>query len=188
MIESPEEQAIAPLTFDTLPSMAAPPRGSVVPRSHRRRRSRLARREFLRFAGTALIGTGLAFAGLFPTARRAMAHHAVDCWEHAQYCTNPSQSTHSACGTSSSNVATAHCAPTGWHRHDNVAAGASHYYQYTLERRCGNASVGYKWAWRWNTWRCADGRRRLCNINTGSCGSWSPTVCPWNNTNCSTLN
>lgn len=167
------------LRVSDLPSLTAPPEGVVIPRHVRRSRARVARREFLRLSGAAVVGTGLAFAGLFPTARPAHAGHARPCWKQAQYCTNPTGS-HPQCGSSGRSISRTHCANSGWHRHNNVADSPGWYYEYRLRQTSCNGRN----AWLWNAWRCSDGRRRRCSINYGCPSSWTLTVCPYQSSYC----
>jgi hypothetical protein len=173
MTAPPTQQVPAEmLRLSDLPSLTTRPEGAVISRQARRARSRLARREFIRIAGAAALGTGLGFAGLFATARPAHAGHARPCWRESQYCTNPSGS-HPQCGTSSSYISTTHCASSGWHRHDT-----RHEREFRIEWQLRNTSCNGRNAWRWNAYRCSDGRWRTCYYPGPSCTSWSPTVCP----------
>lgn len=169
------------LHFSDLPSATTPPQGTSIPREVRRERSRLARREFMRVTGAAAVGTGLAFAGLFPTARPAHATHPRK-WSAG--CYGPRTTGHGYAGSTGccacgSIVSGTMCRGGRWHRHDNGGCGA---YRYRVRlRSChGGGRPANAWSWvRGGTrWRCSDGQRKYCTGAQCTCGGWSNTVCP----------
>lgn len=185
--------AATPTTLADLPSATTAPAGVVIPRAARRRRAKYARRQFLGFVGASAIGTGLAFAGLFPTARPAGAGHARTLSEG---CYGPNRTSQSLTGSTGccscgSSVSSSHCASSGWHRHDTVTSGSTNFKWRLRETSCrgrradGTLAPAGRNAWKWScannssctgTWRCSDGQKMSCTIT--SCSSWTNTVCP----------
>lgn len=169
----------APTTLEDLPSATVPPKGAVIPKKVRRARARMARREFLRTTGMAAVGTGMAFAGLFPTARRAHATH-PQTMSDACYGPNSGQSYagSTGCCACGSTVSSTMCGGGTWHRHDYAGCGG---YSYRIRyTSCGGDGNAWYW-WREGVrWRCSDGQRQYCTTAQCTCGSWGNTVCPVN--------
>lgn len=166
------------LRIADLPSATIPPRDATTRRQVRRTRARLGRREFIRVAAGAAVGTGLAFASLFPTARQAQAHtQAYTSWPpDSSNCIGSPYAGSTGCCSCGSAVSSIYCASNGWHRHHSVQQGGG-----TAERQhrprltsC-NGRNGWRWRRSGNIWRCSDGQARVC---TASCTPWSNTVCP----------
>lgn len=181
------------LTLADLPPGDVIPDGVRVPRSARRAQARLARREFVRLVTGAALGTGLAFAGLFPTARPAYAKHLTPSTT-SPGCYGPGRTGQAlygstGCCSCGSQVRTRHCNSEGWHRHHRRATGPKTYRLYKLRlHSCkgrtasGKQVADGKNSWLWTirgtdeTWRCSDGQARDCTSR--GCGSWYKTVCP----------
>lgn len=161
-----------------LPSATFPPKGTVISRRARRSRSRMARREFMRVAGAAAVGTGLAFVGMFPTARLASATNLTPSTLWGGCYDGPFAGSTGCCACGSS-VSYGYCGGDGWHKHHNEGGGTSYSYQYRLRTTsCGGAHNA--WIWQLvggSRWRCSDGQRRTC-YSTG-CTAWSYTVCAY---------
>ena len=182
-----------------LPSAIEPPPGHKPSRAQRARRRRVARREFLSLSAAAALGTGLAFASMMPTARRAYATHltpsttSAGCYGPTR--TNQSLSGNTGCCTCGSVVSSSNCNSEGWHRHHTQSGGGgcgctptwTRYYQprdkSCLGRRAdGTLVTEGKNSWLWTiagtseTWRCSDGEYKVCT--DGNCGDWIESVCP----------
>lgn len=167
---------VEPLSLIGLPSATIRPNGTVISRHAQRARSRMARREFMRVAGAAVVGAGLAFAGLFPTARRASATNQTPSTTWNGCYDGPFVGSTGCCACGS-DVGSGNCGSDGWHRHHPVTGGGTYVVYYRLR----TASCGGRNSWLWNrsgtTWRCSDGQHRSC-VSGGSCSSWSNSVCP----------
>lgn len=147
----------------------------------RRASRRIGRREFLRVLASAAVGTGLAFAGLFPTTRSVRATDRTPACPYSSSCYGgPGDYAGSTgCCSCGSAVSSTYCGSDSWHRdHSVVACCSTTYYRLRLDS-CGGEN-----AWLWNregtTWRCSDGQKKLC-IDGDGCGSWTDTVCPKSN-------
>jgi hypothetical protein len=163
-----------------LPSAANYPEEGTVARQVRGARARLARREFMRVAVGAAVGTGLAFASLFPSARAAQAH--LRTWPFwglgSDNCIlGGGYAGSTGCCACGSLVSSTYCADNGWHNHHSEQQGGG---TAVREHRIRETSCNDRNAWIWarggTSWRCSDGQRRVC---TASCGAWANSVCPW---------
>lgn len=158
-----------------LPKWTEPPPGTVIPREVRRARAGMARREFMRVAGVAAVGTGLAFAGLFPTARRAYATDLTPSTTWSGCYDGPFAGSTGCCSCGSS-VSTGYCGSDGWHRHHSVL-GSGHRSDYRLRlSSCGGSNNSWLWTRDGTKWRCSDGQARTCT--SSGCSGWSDSVCP----------
>lgn len=160
-----------PLRLIDLPSTVVRPEGIVISRKAHRARARMARREFVRVTAIAAVGTGLAFAGLFPTARPAYATHPGTVWNG---CYDGPFAGATGCCACGSFVNRGYCAG-GWHRHDTIGGGIRTEYR-RRRRSCGGVANAWYWRRNGNRWRCSDGKMRTCTPD--GCGAWSKTVCP----------
>lgn len=175
-----------------LPSAIHPPNEHKASKAWRRQQRRTTRREFIRLAITAALGTGLAFVSLMPTARRAKATHETPAtiWSG---CYGPNTSNRvltpgTGCCSCGSQVSTAFCGSDDWHEHHSEHLGSGYGYFYALrDESCGRGRDRHNaWLWTVNNpnnpsvhgqWRCSDGLFRVCTPSNG-CPSWTPTVCP----------
>ena len=136
-----------------LPSGIHPPAGHKPDKTWRRERRQSTRREFLRLATRAGIATGLAFASLMPTARRA---HATDMtpvpnglFTTLNRCHGPTNDNwlelagDTGCCECGSNVADAYYNSEDWHRHHTVYQGTNVRIHYGLrDNSCGRGVSG----------------------------------------------
>ena len=179
-------------TMLDLPSATEPPDGYKPSKSERVRRRRVARREFLRLTVAAGLGTGLAFASMMPTARRASATHETPsttsdgCYGPTR--TGQSLTGNTGCCTCGSVVNSSMCNSEGWHRHHSQTGVTWVKYHRLRPTSCkgrradgSQVSVG-KNSWLWTlegtseTWRCSDGEYNYCF--GGNCSGWLVSVCP----------
>ena len=180
-LRSPRERN-PDMTLASLPSAEQPPTDHAMNKTWRRRHRQATRRKFLRLTVAAGLSTGLAFASLMPTARRATATHRTpaNLWSGCYGPnTDPDDSLAPAtgCCDCGSRVSSTYCNSEGWHRHHNSGNN-----RYDLRE----ASCGGKNAWLWTVpqgsvairgvWRCSDGKYKICSGS--NCPNWSPSVCP----------
>lgn len=111
------------MRLSDLPSAHRSPENFSPSREERRERRQATRREFLRMITVAGLSTGLAFASLMPTARRASGTHQT-----------PSTATSGCYGTNTGSelsgntgyclcgsvVSSGVCNSEGWHRHHDI--------------------------------------------------------------------
>ena len=192
-----------------LPSSTHPPAGHKPDKTWRRAKRQATRREFIRLATGASIATGLAFASLMPTSRRAYAHTSAERTlldlddQEAGSCHGPGTPPYpllvsgTGCCRCGSDVSDEHCGSDDWHRHDFVQVNEYQGYQYDLRHnQCGNdldeQDRTHAWLWQiggvgngGQVWRCSDGWKKYC-VNDGggtwACGKGSShnrTVCPY---------
>ena len=178
-----------------LPSSIHPPAGHKPDKKWRRARRQATRREFIRLATRAGVGTGLAFAALMPTARRAYATHETPALYWPQ---SPSDKCYgppghalvagTGCCRCGSNVTDQYCNSEDWHLHhtQNPDPNVKIYYK-LREQSCGKGVSKNQrrnaWIWRVSgtDWRCSDGERKYCWSDNGGqweCEAWRDTVCP----------
>jgi hypothetical protein len=168
-----------PPSISDLPSASTRPPGAHISRENRRARWRLARREFLRVTSGAAVGTGIAFVGLFPTARRPAhaTHQTPSTLTDGCYGSPFAGST--GCCACGSNVGSSWCGSDGWHKHHPESGS---YWSASYRLRTGSCNGKNAWIWErgGNDWRCSDGEKRECWYTGGGtqCGGWVPTVCP----------
>lgn len=167
------------LLLEHIPDVEAPPVGAARSPRSKLRRPQIDRRKFIRIVGAAGAGTGMAFLGLLPPMRRALATHSP--YSISDVCSNYNNTgACQGCDHCCSDVNTYWCASDDWHRHDSEVIGPDTvYYRLRLMSCTGNN------AWRWTVssccgspqrrnrrWRCSDGQRKVND------GNWLPTVCP----------
>lgn len=160
--------------FHDLPRGDEIPSGTKVPRAARRAQAGLARRDFLRLTTAAAVGTGLAFASVFPTARRAYGDHLTPAsLSSACYSELVPGTGCCACG---SEVSSVFCGPDGWHKHhsEGYSGEARNYRLRTTS--CGGTANAWEWDVGGTRWRCSDGEYQVCY--GADCGSWVASVCP----------
>lgn len=153
----------------------APPAGYELTGRERRVARRQTRREFMRVVTVGAVGTGLAFAGLFPTARPAYATHNTPSTTTNGCYANTTSST--GCCNCGSYVSSSNCGGDNWHHHHK-----KYYSSTTNWYRLRRYSCHNKNAWFWtksgNKWRCSDGKYRVCG--SSGCSSYWKSVCPKN--------
>ena len=179
-----------------LPSTTIPPIGFKLSPTARRARRRIARREFLQLTTRGGLATGLAFAAMMPTARRAGATHDTPPPEYptSPGCYGPTRTGQNLAGSTGccscgSTVRSMYCNGDGWHRSRHPVSGPSWERFYRLRRSSckgvddnGNRVQQGHNSWLWTiagtsqTWRCSDGEVKFCW--SGWCGAWEKTVCP----------
>lgn len=182
------------MKLDDLPSAIYPPAEHKASKAWHRQQRQATRREFIRLAVAAALGTGLAFVSLMPTARRAKAHSytsRTSTWEETEYCPRRANgfAGNTGCCSCGSYVSTFNCDSQGWHHHHTISStylGSNFRYKYKQERRCGTTEnrIGFRYAWLWNrndvNWRCSDGKVKVCWVGRGAgCSGWQDTVCPY---------
>lgn len=147
----------------------------------------LDRRRFLRLAGAAATGVGLAVLGVLPPMRKAKAGHTTyDIWNLPCNSTVTGYYNNlgacASCGPSDTDPG--FCASNNWHRHDTVAVGGGFFVQYDVRENSCNTRNAWKWkktaccsGRKSRVFRCSDGRRRVDPPDAPP-GDWVPTVCP----------
>ena len=174
-----------------LPSATISPTGFKRSKATRNAQRSVARREFIRLTTQAALATGVAFAAMMPTARRASATHDTPSTEspgcYGPTRTGQSLSGNTGCCSCGSTVRAMYCNSEGWHRSGHSQSGAAWERHYRLRpTSCkgvdanGNRVTVGRNSWLWtvsgDTWRCSDGEVKFCW--SGWCGSWERTVCP----------
>ena len=187
-----------------LPSGIHPPEGHKPDKTWRRERRQSTRREFLQLGTRAGIATGLAFASLMPTARRAYATDETPStvWLWNDDGSNPrchgsddDYAGSTGCCACGSYVAAGYCGTDDWHKHHPEFVNSDIKILYELRKdSCGvrlededdeELRKVRRNAWEWDRdgtiWRCSDGWRKYCHRNNSGdwqCTSNSKTVCP----------
>ena len=184
-----------------LPSSIRPPAGHRPDKVWRRARRHATRREFIRLVTGASLATGLAFASLMPTARRAYAtdETPTDLWSWNENGDNPrchgptndptlDYAGNTGCCACGSIVSSGYCGSDDWHKHHPEFVNSDIKVEYWLRNQsCGRETPKQDRlnAWEWKrdgtVWRCSDGKRRYCVRNSSGdweCSSESKTVCP----------
>ena len=142
------------------------------------------------------IATGLAFASLMPTARRAHATHRtpLDIWEWDDDGDNPRCygspfAGNTGCCACGSIVSSGYCGSDDWHKHHPEFPNSDLKIVYDLRlQSCGRGEDdpeqrlhGWEWKRGSTIWRCSDGWRKTCVRNSSGdweCSNNSRTVCP----------
>jgi hypothetical protein len=150
-------------------------------REHRRWTADQSRRQFLRLCTGAAVGAGMAFAGVFPTARPAYATHQTPALPLSSSCYGPGNGRPLAgstgCCACGSYVSSSMCGSDNWHEHHTRAQGPASVFYQLRTTSCGGRNA-WLWTIRGTTrrWRCSDGRYYACA--GGGCSSWTNSVCP----------
>lgn len=161
------------MAIDIVRSDVRPP-GVRRSREHRRWTADQSRRQFLRLASGAALGAGMAFAGVFPTARPAYATHLTPA-STTTGCYGSPFAGSTGCCACGSYVSSSVCGPDNWHDHHTRAQGPASVY-YALRTTSCRSKNAWFWTRSGARWRCSDGKYYACA--SGGCSSWTNSVCP----------
>jgi hypothetical protein len=150
------------------------PEGARRSPEHRRWTAQQTRRQFLRLASVAAMGTGMAFAGAFPTARPAYATHLTPSSVYGG-CYGGTMAGSTGCCACGSYVSSSVCGPDAWHDHHTRAQGPASVFYSLRTTSCGGRNAWY-WTRGSRRWRCSDGRYYACA--SGGCSGTTNSVCP----------